>query len=147
LPEQDILDTVVNASYALGPIHHNKTEIVRRLLSISWAALHTSAGTLAHSILQLHHVDPKSGEYYSTILEHELKEVFNGLSTFGGEQCGDDFGWNKDSLAKLIGMGSFLKETLRLYMVGAGNSFRKVCCQLLLCYLVLIFYRSCLPEG
>jgi cytochrome P450 len=113
------LNTLIAVAHDHGPEHFTVREITLRLLVISWAALHTTANTLSHSIVNLS--ETVNGVDLGTILYSELNAVLNNAVETGGSVH-----WTKKNLSLLTGMSSFLKETLRLYMVGSGIFCRKV---------------------
>lgn len=119
---QDILDSLISESYRLGPAHHNIHEIIMRVLMLSWAALHTTSGALANALFNLAAVDQNTGQDYRTILENELQAVFSEGSKLPVMKPR----WTKITLSRVVGMASFLKETLRIHMVGAGQHCRRV---------------------
>ncbi|KAJ7835578.1 cytochrome P450 [Mycena olivaceomarginata] len=83
--------------------------LVLRVLSTNFAAIHTTSMTFTHAIFDL-----MTRPELIQPLRDEAERVF------------EEEGWTKNALNKMIKMDSFLRETQRLHTMGPVNMFRKV---------------------
>jgi len=82
--------------------------ITKRLLSINFAAIHTSSVTFTHALFHLA-AEPE----YLTPLREEIEAIIK------------EDGWSKASLGKMHKLDSFLRETQRVTGLGAMRLTRK----------------------
>jgi len=82
--------------------------VALRVLVVNFAAIHTSTMTFSHVLYHL----AASPEYQAELREEVDKVV-------------DEHGWSKESLAKMIKVDSFVKETARYQGLGSVSLTRK----------------------
>ncbi|KAG2057010.1 cytochrome P450 [Suillus hirtellus] len=88
--------------------HRNLRSICLRILVLNFAALHTSAQSLTHALLNL-----ATYPQYCTPLREEASAVI------------DQDGWSKTAMTKLVKMDSFLKESQRFNSTTLFPMMRK----------------------
>ncbi|PVF95398.1 putative cycloheximide-inducible protein CIP70 [Serendipita vermifera] len=80
-----------------------------RLISVNFAAIHTSGVTLTHAVFWL-----LAYPEYIQPLREEIEEIIK------------QHGWSKDSIGKMVKLDSFMKESARISPLGTQVAARKV---------------------
>lgn len=93
-------------SVAETEIYGSHKEITRRLLSVNFAAIHTTSVTMSHILFSL-----AAEPHYHEPLRQEIEQII------------EEHGLTKDSLAKMVKLDSFMKEVMRTHPLGASEYF------------------------
>lgn len=103
----------------MGPEHYNIHALSLRYLTVNFAAIHTTSLSFTHVFINLTTNTTPQGESYIKLLREEIEAVEQNSSEPRGV-------WNKKKLNKLVGLDSFIRETLRLNMTGTVGMTRHV---------------------
>ncbi|KAH0838159.1 cytochrome P450 [Lanmaoa asiatica] len=108
------------------PEDRNLRSICLRILVLNFASLHTSAQTLTHALLNL-----ASHPQYMEPLRDEAREVTK------------QYGWTKSSMAMLVKMESFLRESQRVSGTSlCGSIYYTILAEVLIFTLVPIVRKA-----
>lgn len=83
--------------------------IASRIIAVNFAAIHTSGLSITHAVYWL-----VARPEYLVPLREEIEQII------------DQYGWSKDSIAKMVKLDSFLKESSRMSPLGTQTTNRKV---------------------
>lgn len=116
---EDLLQWIIQQARTMGPEHYNTHSLCLRYLTVNFAAIHTTSLTFTHVFVKLASCKTPQGESYVKVLREEIEAVEANSSEPRGV-------WNKKKLNKLVGLDSFIRETLRLEMTGMVGMTRHV---------------------
>ncbi|KAF3931956.1 hypothetical protein ABW20_dc0101826 [Dactylellina cionopaga] len=113
----DLMQWLIEASLARGGGFATVDAITGRVLTVAFAAIHTTSLSACNTLYDLSYLGSKAapGETPVEMLREELIRVFPPPHEF-----------NKRYMQKLYNMDAFMKETVRLSLVGAIHSERNV---------------------
>ena len=115
-----MLQFLMQDARELGPPHYNDESLSIRYLVLNFVAMHTTTLAFTNALINAAAYSPSGGGQYWEILRDEVLMV-DRLSEEGPAGV-----WTKKKLNKLVGMDSFIRETLRFHMVAAAALVRKV---------------------
>ncbi|KAF8432587.1 cytochrome P450, partial [Terfezia claveryi] len=121
-PEEpdDLLQYLLHEAIGQGPPHDSSYQVSCRYLLVNFAAIHTTSLTFSNSVANMAaYTDELTGCGYWDLLREEVEAVDRESEEGPGV-------WTKRKLNKLVGLDSFIRETLRKNFSGPVGLVRKV---------------------
>ncbi|KAF8428991.1 cytochrome P450 [Tirmania nivea] len=116
----DLLQYLIHEAINLGPPHDSVYQLACRYLVVNFVAIHTTSLGFSNNVANMAaYTDPTTGRSYWDILREEVEAVDRVSEEGPGV-------WTKRKLNKLVGLDSFIRETLRKNISGAVGMVRKV---------------------
>ena len=118
--QDDLLQYLIHEAINLGPLHDSAYQLTCRYLVVNFAAIHTTSLAFSNSVANMAaYTDNLTGRSYWDLLREEVEAV-------DGESEEGPGVWTKRKLNKLVGLDSFVRETLRKDLSGSVGLVRKV---------------------
>ncbi|RPA85164.1 cytochrome P450 [Ascobolus immersus RN42] len=129
----DFLQALVNTAIEHG--EGNVSNITLRIMVMDFSSIHTTNNAIQNCLLNLastHDYQSSRLETYVEELRTELLAVYADSdvkpkpTSYSQSFHGKTTGWTLNDLQKLVGLDSFIGETLRLHYLNPGSVLRKV---------------------
>jgi len=116
---EDLLQFVIEEAERLGPPDNSIEQLATRYMNMNFVSLLSTSMTFAHSLSNMAAYQDSTGGSYWDLIHEEVLAVDNDSEEGPGV-------WTRKKLNRLVGMDSFIRETLRLHMTPAIGMIRKV---------------------